>query len=89
VSVSYNASTVEIYSATNSLVRIEEKDNFFYVEKRSSLLHHWRCTLLYVNSEVVGLDPELRTRYVHRFGRPLPTYICTYIGTLELWMSSH
>jgi hypothetical protein len=36
--VSYNASAVKIYNATSSLVRFENKNIFFCLEKRSSLL---------------------------------------------------
>jgi hypothetical protein len=31
--VSYNASAVEIHNATSSLVRFENKNNFFYIEE--------------------------------------------------------
>jgi hypothetical protein len=36
--VNYNAGAVEIYNAMNSLARFENKNIFFYVEKRSGLL---------------------------------------------------
>jgi hypothetical protein len=35
--VSYNASAVEIYNVIGSLVHFENKNIFFYFEKRSSL----------------------------------------------------
>jgi hypothetical protein len=35
--VSYNASAVKIYSATSSQVRFENKNIFFYFEKRTML----------------------------------------------------
>jgi hypothetical protein len=35
---SYNASAVQTYNATSSLVRFENKNIFFYYEKRSSLV---------------------------------------------------
>jgi hypothetical protein len=36
--VSYNASVVKVYNTTGSLVLFENKNIFFYFEKRSSLL---------------------------------------------------
>jgi hypothetical protein len=41
---SYNASAIEFYNATGSLVRLENKTILFYFEKRSSLLQRWRCS---------------------------------------------
>jgi hypothetical protein len=41
---SYNASAVKIYNAACSLVRFENKNIFFYREKRLSLLQRWRCS---------------------------------------------
>jgi hypothetical protein len=34
---------VNFYDATSSLVRFENKNMFFYFEKRSTLLQRWRC----------------------------------------------
>jgi hypothetical protein len=42
--LSYNASVVNIYNATSSLVRFEIKNIFFCFEKRSSLPQRWRCS---------------------------------------------
>jgi hypothetical protein len=52
----YNASAVKIYNATNSLVRFENKDVFFYFEKRSSLL---KTGVVVVKLEVAGLPPDV------------------------------
>jgi hypothetical protein len=41
--VFYNASDVNFYNATGSLACCENKNIFFYFEKRSSLLQRWRC----------------------------------------------
>jgi hypothetical protein len=38
-----NASVGNFYNATGSLARFENKNAFFYFEKRSSLLQRWRC----------------------------------------------
>jgi hypothetical protein len=40
--VSYNASGVKIYNTTGSQMRFENKNIFFYFEKRCSLLQRWR-----------------------------------------------
>jgi hypothetical protein len=42
--VSHNGSAVKIYNATSSLMRFDNKNVFFYFEKRSSLVQHWRCS---------------------------------------------
>jgi hypothetical protein len=44
---SYNASVVNFYNATGSLARFENKNIFYYFEKRSRcrvLLQRWRCS---------------------------------------------
>jgi hypothetical protein len=41
---SYNASVVNFYSATGSLACFNNKNIFFYFEKRSSLLQRWLCS---------------------------------------------
>jgi hypothetical protein len=43
--VSYNASAVNIYNATISLVRLENKNIFFDFDKRSTLQQRWRCKI--------------------------------------------
>jgi hypothetical protein len=63
---SYNASAVKIYTTTSSLVRFENKNVFFYYEKRSSLLQRRRCGCKLI---VVGLTPALLL------------YLTAYIGT--------
>jgi hypothetical protein len=40
----YNAGVVKIYNATGSLARFDNKNIFFYFEKRSSLLQRWGCS---------------------------------------------
>jgi hypothetical protein len=42
--VGYNASVVNFYNSTGSRARFENKNIFFYFEKRSSLLQRWRCS---------------------------------------------
>jgi hypothetical protein len=42
--VTYNASFVNIYNATSSLVRLEIKNISSYFEERSSLMQFWRCS---------------------------------------------
>jgi hypothetical protein len=54
--VSYNASAVKIYNATGSLVRFENKNIFFWLEKRSSILQHTRLFALLLL--IVELTPE-------------------------------
>jgi hypothetical protein len=53
--VSYNASAVKIFNATNSIERFENETYCPYLKKRSSLLQSWRCKfgVVVVNSEVV------------------------------------
>jgi hypothetical protein len=41
---SYKATVVNFYNAAGSLARFENKNISFYFEKRSSLLHRWRCS---------------------------------------------
>jgi hypothetical protein len=55
--VTYNASTVEIYNATSSLVYFENKNNFFCFEKRSYRFYSTLALYLFY-SEVVGSGPE-------------------------------
>jgi hypothetical protein len=47
---SYNASAVKIYNTTNSPVRFENKNIFFYIKKRSSPLQRWLCSCKFVKS---------------------------------------
>jgi hypothetical protein len=42
--LSYNASVVKFYNATGSPARFENKNIFFFFEKRYSLLQRWRCS---------------------------------------------
>jgi hypothetical protein len=42
--LSYDASVVKIYSATNSMARFKNKNNFSPKWKRSSLLQRWLCS---------------------------------------------
>jgi hypothetical protein len=52
--VSYSASDEKNYNAKSCLVRFENKNIFFYIEKRSSLLQRRRCS-----SKFVGSAPAL------------------------------
>jgi hypothetical protein len=40
--VNYNASAVKFYNAVSSLVRLKNKNIFFALKKRSSILQRWR-----------------------------------------------
>jgi hypothetical protein len=39
---SRNASVVKVDNTTSELVRLENKNIFFFNEKRSRLIHRWR-----------------------------------------------
>jgi hypothetical protein len=51
---SYNASVVNFYNDTSSLVRFEIKNIFFYFEK-TLYIAYYRAGVVAVNSKVVGL----------------------------------
>jgi hypothetical protein len=59
--VSYNAIVVKIYNAAGSLVHFENINVLIYLEKRYRQLLPLPLYLVVVNSEVVGLVPELQT----------------------------
>jgi hypothetical protein len=48
----YNASVVNLYNATGSLARFENKNILFYFEKCSSLLQRWRCSCKFKNRKI-------------------------------------
>jgi hypothetical protein len=48
--LSYNASVVKIYSATNSMARFYYKNYFSLTLKHSSLLQRWRCCFQFKKS---------------------------------------
>jgi hypothetical protein len=49
--VSYNASAVKNYNAKGSLVHFENKNTFFFFEKRSILWMYNKSGVVLVNSE--------------------------------------
>jgi hypothetical protein len=56
---SYNASVAIFYNATNSLAHFENKNIFFYIEKRSSLLQRWRCSCKFKSRRIGCNDSPL------------------------------
>jgi hypothetical protein len=67
---SYNASVVNFYNGTGSLVRFEKK--LFYFEKRSRLLQRWRCSCKLKNRRIgsrsrrIGSSPDAAAVYNSR-----------------------
>jgi hypothetical protein len=53
--VSYNASSVKLYCATNCLVRFENKNYFYQFEENAR--PYYNTGVIVVNTTVVGLAP--------------------------------